>query len=356
MRKIGRFWAGKLFGTNTGNLAAELDSTDSTIKGVIRFMDDRWGPVVFSVAGTFDGSIAELKGQATQAPENVTTGEITIKAALSPDGSLRGQWSSTLGTGGNFILFPHDVPTQNQTIPGALPEQLHSAVRTFGAVRLYADDVRELIAFLKRDFNQGRIVVTFRERGNEISKYANEFENDIARLGVLRYLKLQIQEPEAYGINRLTIIELNATGSNEIRVQGIQESWVIGKAEALSAVLREREKFLSTTLNKYGLNANGFLFIAALILLPELSIPRRFIFMIFVFIMIAGITYLHSWFIPNALIRLSAAKPTLLERIRPQMISWLLTVSAGIVGAIVYGLLKGEISFPAWLSNLMHSG
>jgi hypothetical protein len=35
-----------------GNLSAELDSTDSAVKGLIRFMDDRWGLVVYSVAGT----------------------------------------------------------------------------------------------------------------------------------------------------------------------------------------------------------------------------------------------------------------------------------------------------------------
>jgi hypothetical protein len=43
MAKIGRLWAGKLFGTNTGNLSAELDSTDSTVKGIIRLLDDHWG-------------------------------------------------------------------------------------------------------------------------------------------------------------------------------------------------------------------------------------------------------------------------------------------------------------------------
>ncbi len=222
MSKIGRLWAGKLYGTNTGNLSADLDSTDSPIKGIIRFMDDRWGLVVFGVMGTFDGSTAEFTGKAIQAPENIITGEITVKASLSPDGNLRGEWFSTLGTGGTFVLFPHDVPVQTQIASGALPEQLHTATRTSGAVRLYADDVRELIALFKRDFNQFRVVVTFRERGSEISKYATDFENDFVRLGTLRYLKLQIQEPEAYGINRLAIIELNATGSNDIRVQGIQ--------------------------------------------------------------------------------------------------------------------------------------
>jgi hypothetical protein len=193
------------------------------------------------------------------------------------------------------------------------------------------------------------VVVTFRERGTETSKYASEFENDIARLGTLRYLKLVIQEPEAYGINRLAIVELNATGSNDIRIQSVNDTWAVGKAEALVAFLREREKFLSTTFKKYGLNANTILFVGALILLPELTIPRRIIFMVAVFAMLGAIYVLHSCFIPNAIIRLSTSKPTFYERFGPPTLSWLFTVSAGLAGTIFYGFLKGEISLPAWL-------
>jgi hypothetical protein len=145
------------------------------------------------------------------------------------------------------------------------------------------------------------------------------------------------------------MVELNATGSNDIRVQGVQESWVLGKAETLAAFVHEREKFLSTTFKKYGLNANFLLFVGALILLPELSIPRRVIFMFVVFIMAGGIYYLHSRFIPNALIHLSASKPTLLERIGPPALSWFLTVAAGAVGIVINALLKGEMTIPAWL-------
>jgi hypothetical protein len=141
---------------------------------------------------------------------------------------------------------------------------------------------------------------------------------------------------------------LNAIGSNEIRVQGIQESWVIGKAEALAAFLRERQKFLTTTFQKYGLNVNFVLFVAAIILLPDLSVSRRFVFMILVVGILLGIAKLHSQFIPNALIRLPTSKPTLIERIWPQTFSWLATVGAAVVGAIIYGFLKGDLHFH-WL-------
>ena len=70
--------------------------------------------------------------------------------------------------------------------------------------------------------------------------------------------------------------------------------------------------------------------------------------MFLVFVMLGGIDVLHSSFIPIALIRLSAAKPTFLERFGPPTISWFSTLFAGLAGAVIYGLLKGEISIAAW--------
>jgi hypothetical protein len=355
MNSIGRLWAGQIFGTNTGNLAAEIDSSEAGLSGLIRVMDNQFGLVLFEVKGSFDGSAIELTGVPTKAQEGVETGTVTVKGMLTSEGSIRGQWSSTLGTGGTFVLFPHDMPGQNLASIGLPPERFHTAVRAIGAVRLFAEDVRELIGFLSRDFSQGRVVVTYHEGGNEITRYATDFENDLAKLGELRYLKLVIQEPEAYGINKLALIELNAMGANEVRTQGVQESWVIGKAEALASKVRLSQKSLSTTFRKFGLNLNGILALFALAAVPELSFWRRMIFLLFVALVAWAVTQLHARFIPNCLISLSARRPSWIDRVWPQIISWFLAASSGLVALIAYGLLKGELSDSArWISSLFH--
>ena len=229
MSKIGKLWAGKLYGTNTGNLFVEFEETGENISGSLRFLDDRFGVVVYAIEAKFDGTTIELHGACKQAAEGIETGEITAKGALTPVGELRGQWSSTLGTGGSFILFPHDAAVRTEALPGLLPERLHTATRRLGALRLYAEDVQELIGLLQRDFSQGRVVVTYHDRGNEISRYASDFEQEITRLGELRYLKLVIQEPDAYNINKVAVVELNATGSNDVeskacRNRGLSQS------------------------------------------------------------------------------------------------------------------------------------
>jgi hypothetical protein len=351
--KIGKLWAGKLYGTNTGNLFVEFEETSGNISGSLRFLDDRFGVVVYAVEAKFDGTTIELNGTCKHAAEGIETGEITAKGALTPVGELRGQWSSTLGTGGSFILFPHDAAVRNEPLPGLLPERLHTATRTLGALRLYAEDVQELIGFLQRDFSQGRVIVTYHDRGNEISRYASDFEQEIIRLGELRYLKLVIQEPDAYNINKFAVVELNANGGNDVRVQGVQESWVIGKAETIASLLRLHQKNLSTTFRKFGLNINGFLALFALVVLPELPLGRRVVFVLLVALISWVVIQAHTRFIPNVLIFLSPQKPTALERTWPQLLSWFIAVTSALVASIAYGVLRGEPPLlPTWLSNL----
>jgi hypothetical protein len=345
MTEIGKLWAGQIYGTNTGKLFVEFQNGEQGFSGLLRFLDDRFGIAIFEVTGTFDGTTVEFEGKPKQAAEGVELGSVQAKATLTPEGNLRGQWETTIGTGGTFVAFPHDTPQQERPAPGMLPERIHTATRNLGAIRLYRADVVELIAFLGRDFKAPRVIVTYHERGNEISVYADHFLNELDRLGELRFLKLAVQEPDAYGINRVASIELNAHGVNEVRAQGVQEAWVIGKAEALAAQLRQRQKALSTTFKKHGLNLNGLLFLIGLILLPELPLQRRIAFVFILLVIVLAFAKFHEKVIPNAAIYLSAREPNTLERAWPQLISWLVAATSGLVAAIAYGLLKGELNW-----------
>jgi hypothetical protein len=351
MSRLGKLWAGRLFGTNVGNLFVELNPTEGAFTGIVRFLDDRFGAVVYHINGTFDGINVRFSGNCIQSPDGIVNGEISAEGVLTPEGQIRGKWSSTLGTGGTFILHPHDAAQEAIPNQGLLPERMHTASRTLGAIRLYKADIEELIGFLSRDFLQGRVVVTYRERGSEISRYASDFLNEAARLGELRYLKLLIQEPEAYGINRFVFVELSDIGTNEIRVQGVQESWVIGKAETISSLLRAHQKAFATTFRTRGLNFNGLLALGALVALPELSMSKRAVFVIVIGFIILVIVNAHKRLIPNVVIYLSPKEPSTLERAWPQILSWIIAATSALVASIAYGLLKGELPNPlSWLS------
>jgi hypothetical protein len=218
-------------------------------------------------------------------------------------------------------------------------------------VRLYADDVRNLVGFVARDFTNRRVIVSYYQRGNEVSRYSDDFEKDIEQLGELTYIRLALHEPEAYGIKRLVTVTLNANGVNEVRVQGVQESWVTGKAEALASELRRYQQTLASNVRRWGLNINNVWALIAIALLPDLTLRNRIIFLGIVWLLNTFIASLHTRYIPNAVIYLSPKRPLRLERVWPQILSWIIAASAAVFAALIYGFLIGEIDIP-WLEWL----
>ncbi|WP_429911343.1 hypothetical protein [Glycocaulis sp.] len=270
MANINRNWNGRLYGTNTGNLAVSLEGSNEALTGVARFNDTVLGLVVYRLAGTFTGSKLSLEGTVYGQPQNnVEFGVLTITGELTPLGSIVGEWTSTIGSGGTFELYPHNQqrsPNNSENIP----EQLYASTRTVGAIRLYADDIRNLINQIIKDFTHKKAVITYHENGNERSVYSEDFYN-IHNLQKLKYLKISIQEHEAYGINKNVTIELSSNGINTIRTQSVQESWASGKATNLHNYLKQFEQFTLTHYRKYGIALNLFILVGAISALPGLS-------------------------------------------------------------------------------------
>ncbi len=153
----------------------------------------------------------------------------------------------------------------------------------------------------------------------------------------MNYLKILIQEHEAYGINRVVVIELRAYGQSEIRVQGVQESWVVGKAETLFSMLKRNESTLVTTYKRFGLNLNQFVFIGMLVVMPSISTwQHRGIFAIAVFALLTFMLWLHARFIPNASIKMTEAKPTWISRTWPSLISWIGAIASSLIAALIF--------------------
>ena len=194
MTGISRNWNGKVFGTNTGNVSLALRGEDDALTGTIRLSDDRFGVVVYDAAATFNGGTLTLTGKpAGEIPEEVQVGELTVSGALTAEGRIDGEWSTTIGTGGTFQLWPHSLDTR-AVANATSPEQSNISVRTVGAVRLYADDVRRLIDQILKEFTETRAVVTFNDKGNEKNLYSHDFSLILNDLPEMRYLKISVQE------------------------------------------------------------------------------------------------------------------------------------------------------------------
>jgi hypothetical protein len=341
MPTIGRLWAGRIYGTNTGNFFLEIEPLpEGELTGTFRLNDTILGLTVYRVAGTFDGTTLRLEGDPNQAeaPQGGVLGAIKATGALTPEGLIRGTWTSSLGTAGTFEAYPHDQAAPDQRTTAAQPpEQLYTSTVSVGAVRIYGQDLWALVQFIRKDFVVGRPVITYAIRGNEVTKYIEDFQRDAPTLGQLRRLKLVIQEPEAYGINKVVALELNAGGQNEVRVQGINESWVTGKAETIARMLRKLEKPLVTRYKKYGVTLNQVIFLGMLVLIPAIhSLWQRAVFVLVVVLLLHALVWVHQRFIPNATLNLSEDEPTSLQRVGPTILSWLIAVTASLAAAVLF--------------------
>lgn len=345
MATLGKLWNGFLFGTNTGKASLTLEGEDAALTGIVRFNDDQFGVVVYSFKGAYDDGGLTLVGKPQlgdeQAPE--AFGEVTITGALTPEGRLDGQWQSTLGTGGTFQFYPHNM---NVRAPGgSIPEQSNIVQQSLGAVRLNVSAIRQLIGEVAKDTPSQRPVVTYIIDGAEKSVYADEFDKVLDGIPRLTYLKLTTRDHELYGINRLVQVELSRHGENIVRVQSVQEAWALGKVQALVNQLRWHQSGLVTQFRKFGLSVNVVVTGVALALLPGLpGFWQRFAFFAAVFVIQGVVQHLHRRYVPNFVLVATKRDSAGWSKFGPSAASWAMAVVGALIAAIIYGVLNGELT------------
>ncbi len=139
--KLAQTWAGRLFGTHTGNIAVKLSGDDGALSGVLRHNDPTYGITVYAINGDFDGARLSFQGQTERKSEGVEFLPVKAVAVLQQDGSLQGDWESESGAGGNFVLWPHDG---SRSMPSdvAMPDQLHTVRHQFGPIPASVTPIR----------------------------------------------------------------------------------------------------------------------------------------------------------------------------------------------------------------------
>lgn len=348
MANLGKLWAGRAFGTNTGNLAISFEKDSEELEGLLRFHDEKFGPVVYRVIGTFKEEI-RLTGKAETVLEEVEFGDLTVTAKLTSEGSMKGEWATATGTGGPFIAHPHGEKAAENPAEGSSKEplgieQFYTQAHILGALNLSKADILSLMEVVKVDFSAGvKLIVTYRSGGAEVTRFSEAFIESMDELDKLVYLKLFIQEPDEFDVNKMVLVELVDRGINRVVVQGVREIWVEGKAQILRNELLRRKRSLVTNFKKFGVSLAQFaLFIMIVVMIDIESFWMR---------MAAGGTFLgaikivewfHAAFIPNASIRLGAGSETWYTRWGASTLSWI----SGVVAAIISGYIVYHMTLP----------
>jgi hypothetical protein len=342
MVTLGKLWAGRAYGTNTGNLFAEFEDRTDGLGGTLRFNDDRLGVVVFEVQGSYDGNSLRFTGTPTMVPANQVAGTIQAEGTVAANGSIRGRRSSALGSGGIFELFPHDLP--NAVPEGTRPpEQVQTATAKVGALSLGLEDLRGLVDVIGREFTTGRAVISYTQEGREILRWAADFLAAEPDRAVVRDLRVMIQEPDNQGGARSATVQLSGQGENTITVQATNETWVLGKLEAVTRYLRSRENRASTYFRRFAGHFGSVLFFGFIAATPSIAeLHLRLVFAATMLVLLTALNWIHRHLVPNASITFGSLKTS--PGLGGLILSVLVNAAGSMIAAVAFYLLVGSSS------------
>jgi hypothetical protein len=199
---ITKRWAGRIWGTNIGNLYLALEGEDGALSGTLRLNEQGVGIAVYTVQGVFAPPTLTLTGQPHAQMEGVEFGQLTATGTMNAKGEINGDWFTTIGSAGTFVLFPHANSEQNESFPRA--EQFHTARHNLGAIEIDKDQVIEIAENIRREFQS--VVVTV-IAGTEQARYLEDFKIFQFSVDQAEVIKIYAQKMDGAGANQIVSIE-----------------------------------------------------------------------------------------------------------------------------------------------------
>lgn len=342
---LGRLWAGQAYGTNTGNLFVRLEGDDARLDGTLHLNEPGVGVVVYAIQGSFDGNCLAMTGKPQTQIEGIALGQLDAAAVLDTRGTLNGEWETSIGSAGTFVLFPHDQTQAVESNPSNLPDQLHTVRHHFQAVELDRQQITAIADEIQRDFKNAQVVVIV-AADTEQSRFLSDFKTLNFSADRAAEIKLFVREPEVGGLDRIALVEFGPQ-INMAMTQGGDEAWVLGMLEKLKRSIRPLERSYTTNFKRLGFGINQLLVVGAIIFLPGLgSLRDRAILMAAVLALTFAINWLHGRYLPFAAIYLGKKPAGLFARFAPTAASWLIAATASIVAALVAAYLQGWLAIP----------
>ena len=329
-------------GTNIGNVFVTLDGEDAALTGTLRMNEQGVGIAVYTLQGSFEAPTLTLSGQPEAQIEGVEFGQLTVVGTMNAKGEIHGDWQTTIGSAGTFMLFPHTGGEQPTDVQRA--EQLHTARHNFGAIEIDREQITEIAEGIRRDFPSVIVTVV---AGTEQARYLEDFRQLQFSIDRAEIIKIFAQKPDVLGLNQVISIEFGPR-VNTAMTQGTNEAWVLGQLETLKRDLKRYERTYITNFKKWGVGINQLILLAAIVFLPSLNgLKDRTILMGVVLALIFAVNWLHSRYVPYAAIYLRERKKGWLGKAWPRVVSWGIGIVAIVIGTLAAAYLQGALKIPA---------
>lgn len=328
LHNVSHVWAGNIYGTNTGKVFLELKQDGDDNTGILRVNDDTNGIYVYEIAAKFEDGTYIVTGTPEADLDQSQFGDLTAELKILGNGTLQGQWSTTLKSGGTIRLFPHE--NKNTNSKSAL--RLHTKRHTFSAIRISAPEILKLAEKFQQEFDEAKVIITV-VGTTEISFFLEDFKSYEFDDYKAEFLKIHVQRPESEGISRVLSLQFGET-ENVAVAQSSDETWAIGRIAKLA---KEIEGFESKVTTRFGGIADwvsSIILLLALIYLPSIEdIYQRGAFLAGVVMILLGSGLMRKKYIVNAVIYLTNKKIGFFERHTPRIISWTASIVASVLTA-----------------------
>ena len=333
-------WAGRFFGTNVGNLYVKFEGTEETLRGVLRFNEERIGLSQFQVTGKFDGGLT-LQGVVLQGSK-LEGDQLRVTATVNSRGEFEGDWETNGGLGGTLILSPHER-SESSDVDEPIPAQMHTARHRLGAVQISREEIERLAQDVQRKMKMGRTIITVRA-DTERSVFLEDFQKLALESDRAEVVKIFARGPAAGGIDNVVSIELGPE-SNEILTQGADQAWVLGRLEELKRSLAKHERNYATRFRRWGFGFNQALILAAIVYLPSLSsLLDRVLFFVGILAIVGTFNLIHRKHLPHAAIQFTTGRPIWWNSVSTVVWSWLTAVTATLVATLLAAYFEGWLA------------
>jgi hypothetical protein len=319
-----------------------LDGEDAALTGTLRINEQGVGIAVYTVQGAFEAPTLTLTGEPQAQIEDVEFGQLTVTGTMNGKGEIHGDWQTTVGSAGTFVLYPHTGEEQPSDVQRA--EQFHTARHNYGAIEIDRQQITEIAESIRRDFPSVIVTVV---AGTEQARYLEDFKQLQFGIDRAEIIKIFAQKPDGTGANQVVSIEFGPQ-TNTAMTQGANEAWVLGRLETLKRDLKRYERTYITNFKRWGIGINQLMLLAAIVFLPSLGgLKDRAILMGVVLTLIFGVNWLHSRYVPYAAIHLREKKQGWLGKAWPRVASWGIGIMAAVIGTLAAAYLQGALKIPA---------
>ena len=332
-----RNWAGRIYGTNTGNASLQVKKSNGNFVGSLRFLDSAYGLAIYDVTLSLVGEDIEITGLPTDQSTAEVLSKLNATGRLNSHGEIEGQWETELGTGGMFRFFPHNTPEKELGSEISETEQLFTKRIPLSPIQISKQNLVDLGRSMEKDFLGSKVIVTV-DQSTRHASVLSDFENREHAVSTAESVILFVQLPETGGLNRVLNIVF---GSNEnfILAQSVDASRAIGLAEKYRDEVRKFERVNWLRFEKFGVGLNQILLLAMIVFLPERQFERAFYVAGFVLV-ILSFSWAHKKYIPNAAIELSPSSSSAFGVLSARFLSWLFAIIATSVATLLTAKLS----------------